>query len=143
MSGLDQPPIGDRMASAPLSIVQNQQENKFEASWATWDLFWEMYPRRLARKEAERAWQRMTREDREAALEALVNWRRVWVTRGEMQFVPYPATWLNGERWTDELPTVNTGPRPAAQAPAKLAEAGAKTEMPEKVRLALAKMRGA
>lgn len=143
MSGLDQPQIGGQMASAPLSIVQNGSENKFEPSWATWDMFWEMYPKRCARKDAEKAWARMSTSDREAALEALVAWRRVWVARGEMQYVPYPATWLNGERWTDELPTVNTGPRPAAQAPAKLAEVGEKTEMPEKVRLALAKMRGA
>ena len=107
---------------------------------ATFEDFWLLYPKRVARKDALKAWQRLTDADRMRALTALVDWRRVWAHK-ELQYVPNAATWINGERFYDELP-VDMSPRPAAQAPAKLAEAGERSVMPDKVRDALAKMRG-
>lgn len=129
------------MASATLKIVENEGEKISEQPWATWETFWDLFPKRVAKRDAEKAWARMSLQDRESAITALVGWRRVWMARGEMQYVPFPATWLNGARWEDELP-VDTTPRPAAQAPAKLVEAGERTQMPDSVRHALAKIRG-
>jgi hypothetical protein len=109
----------------------------------TFDDFWLLYPRRIAKKEAARAWSKVRPDDRSAALVALVNWRRVWASRGDDQFTPYPATWLNGERWTDELPReflqTNLAHRPA---PASVAD-GPRAPIPEHVRSLLAKLRGA
>ena len=28
---------------------------------------------------------------------------KFWQARGDPQFIPYPATWLNGARWEDEI----------------------------------------
>ena len=52
-----------------------------------------------------KAWARMSEADRLAAVTAIADWRQVWRAQGrEIHHVPLPATWLNGERWTDELP---------------------------------------
>ena len=66
---------------------------------------WSLYPRKVARKAAEKAWQKLNSEQRVEAVIALSKWRSVWISRGELDFVPHFSTWLNGERWTDELPT--------------------------------------
>lgn len=60
--------------------------------------------RRVAKKDAHVAWVRMTAAQRAAALTALVDWRQVWFAQGDLDRVVYPATWLNGERWEDDLP---------------------------------------
>jgi len=71
---------------------------------ATFDDFWLIYPRRVAKKDAKRAWDKITPKVQMQALIALADWRQVWLSRGELQYVPHPASWLNGERWDDELP---------------------------------------
>ncbi len=75
----------------------------------TFDDFWLLYPRHIARKDASRAWTRLRPEDQVAALVALVLWRKIWLKRGELDYVPHAATWLNAERWTDEPPAPING----------------------------------
>lgn len=82
----------------PLSLVQAEPQADF-------DTFWLLYPRKVARKAARVAWQRLSPDDCVAAIVGLVGWRRVWIAKGELEYVPHPASWLNGERWTDELPS--------------------------------------
>lgn len=127
---------------AELALVATTEQPQVEH--ATFDDFWLLYPKRVARKDALAAWARMTGAERMDALTALVDWRRVWIARGDLQYAPHAATWLNGERWTDELPDefVRTGGRPSAQVEYKPGEKGEKTAMPDKVREALAKLRG-
>lgn len=83
-----------------LAVVPSET-NVFIPSFAD---FWTLYPKRVARKEAERAWQRLSAAERIDATIAISKWRAVWIARGEMQYVPNGATWLNGARWEDELP---------------------------------------
>lgn len=102
--------------------------------------FWLLYPRKQAKKDARLAWDRIPYTRHVEILTALVEWRRVWIARGEMEFVPYPATWLNGERWEDELPQTNR-PTAAAHVRFERSEPPAKGEMPEHVRTYLAKLK--
>lgn len=70
------------------------------------DQFWDAYPRRTAKADARRAWAKACRvADPAEVIEAA---RRYAADPNlpEMQFVPHPATWLNGGRWSD-------GPLPA------------------------------
>lgn len=72
---------------------------------AAFDRFWEAYPRRQGKEAARKAWTKIRPDDALlaemlAALErqrASDQWRR-----DGGQFIPYPATWLNGRRWEDE-----------------------------------------
>ena len=74
-----------------------------EEEWATWDTFWILWPRKEARKHAEKSWTRLNAGERRAAILVLPDWRRVWAAR-ETQYIPLPASWLNGARWEDEIP---------------------------------------
>lgn len=72
------------------------------------DRFWKLYPRKIGKGNAEKAWKKLKVTqplfDRIcAALAAQVN-SPDWKKDGG-QFIPHPATWLNGKRWEDELPT--------------------------------------
>lgn len=69
----------------------------------TFPQFWNAYPRKVAKKDALKAWIAL---DPDAAviaeILAALEWqRKLW---GDLQFVPHPATYLRSERWTDERP---------------------------------------
>lgn len=66
--------------------------------------FWTLYPRRVSKKDAETAWSKLTPEQEFAALESLPVHVRYWKASGtQTEYLPYPASWIRGERWTDEL----------------------------------------
>lgn len=68
--------------------------------------FWQAYPRRVAKAAALRAFCRaMHKTDIVTLLDAIAKQRAAGLF-DEMRYVPYPATWLNQERWGDEV--VNT-----------------------------------
>ena len=69
------------------------------------DAFWSAYPKKKSKEAARKAFIRI-KPDEEllqtmlTALEAQKN-STDW-TKDNGQFIPYPATWLNGHRWEDE-----------------------------------------
>jgi len=66
--------------------------------------FYSLYPRKMARKDAERAWNRLTSTQQKECLEALPNYLKYWkIKETQKDYIPYPATFLNQERWTDEI----------------------------------------
>src|SRR3990172_10745607 len=70
----------------------------------TFSDFWILYPRHVAKKDALKAWLKIDPGSHAEILTSLASWRGVWLARGEPQYIPYPASWLNGERWEGELP---------------------------------------
>lgn len=82
--------------------------------------FYSAYPRKIARRDAEKAWARLSPSDRELAFQALPAHIAYWAATTEKQFIPYPATWLNGERFHDELEM----PEPKPDTGWKLTEQG-------------------
>lgn len=74
-----------------------QSEAEFEAFWAS-------YPKRVGKGQARRAFKaaraKVDLQTLGAALEAYCE----SVKGSEARFIAHPATWLNGERWTDEAP---------------------------------------
>jgi len=85
-----------------LALVKDEVE--IGAEKVSFDDFWETYPRRQARKEALKAWQRIDPKRYEAVLKGVESWKRSdqWM-RDDGQYIPMPATFLNGERWEDEV----------------------------------------
>lgn len=68
------------------------------------DAFWELYPRKVAKADARKAWKRRKPEEQGRAILALHHHAVYWAATGtEPQYIPHPATWLNGERYDDEL----------------------------------------
>ena len=103
---------------------------------ATWDDFWTLYPRRVAKKDAQKAWAQMSEAQRMSAVVACANWRKIWATK-DAEYLPYPASWLRGERWEDELPSSVSH---ASHVPAQSQEQK-RGEMPAHVRELLARLR--
>lgn len=67
--------------------------------------FWKIYPRRVAKAEARKAWKQVEKLRPPIAdlLKSVYAARasRDW-QRDDGQYIPYPSSWLRGERWDDQ-----------------------------------------
>lgn len=70
------------------------------------DQFWEAYPRKEKKKDAQKAWAKlkMTPDLLTEILAALAKWKKSkeWTSKNG-KYIPHPTTWLNGERWNDVI----------------------------------------
>lgn len=94
---------------------KRETRNCAEGVLEGFDIFWRAYPKKKAKKDARKAFEKISPD---AALLANIlaaldrakasrDWRK-----DAGQFVPYPATWLNGERWEDDTaPIAQQQPR--------------------------------
>ena len=66
--------------------------------------FWQQYPKKVGKLTAKRSWEKLSLENQQKALEAIVEHRKYWVAKGtDWEFIPHASTWLNQERFEDEL----------------------------------------
>lgn len=81
--------------------------------------FWRAWPRKVARRAAERAWRRLRPDAALTAriLEAVrVQAARVWAGK-DLEFIPHAATWLHQARWEDEVPAGRAAEAPRSVVP--------------------------
>lgn len=75
--------------------------------------FWKLYPKKKSRKEAAKAWAKLKPdEDLQQTLITALGSHCVsedWTKDGG-RYVPNASTWINGERWTDELKPASGNP---------------------------------
>jgi hypothetical protein len=73
--------------------------------------FWDAYPRKVSKAAARKAWPKACKKlEAPRLVKAASYWAGLWQQSGtDAQFVPHPATWLNGERWNDEPPRASPG----------------------------------
>jgi hypothetical protein len=77
---------------------------------ALFDRWYEMYPKKRGRLDAEKAWDKIKPKPTEDLVDVMVAKVREWTgsdewTRNGGQYVPNPSTWLNQGRWTDGAPS--------------------------------------
>jgi hypothetical protein len=82
--------------------------------------FYAAYPRKVAKREAIKAWDKLAPDDGliERILDSLERQKASWAAeKQERKFIPYPASWLNGRRWEDELENkpIESKPLPAGR----------------------------
>ena len=66
--------------------------------------FWKLYPRKVAKKDAEKAWNKLTAAQKQKALDTVPMHVVCWCSEcRETHKIPHAATWLNGERFDDEI----------------------------------------
>lgn len=91
---------------------KNKDKDKDKEAAERFETFWKVYPRHVNRKGAEKAFAKLNPDD--ALLQTMISaverqtQTAQWRENGG-QFIPHPATWLNGRRWEDELPAGNGG----------------------------------
>lgn len=65
--------------------------------------FYKAYPKHVGKEAAWRAWRKVKPEEATAILARVeLNKLGEWA-RKDKQYIPNPATWLNGRRWEDEI----------------------------------------
>ena len=63
--------------------------------------WWEHYPRKVGKGQAIKAYRRARKlADHDTLVAAIIQQAETLTARGK-EFTPYPATWLNGQRWED------------------------------------------
>jgi signal recognition particle subunit SEC65/uncharacterized protein YdaU (DUF1376 family) len=77
--------------------------------------FWILYPRKIAKKRASDSWKKLCKE----SLKEKPTWKEISMAirkqvitnqlGEEEQYIPHPATWLNGKRWKDEIKILKNG----------------------------------
>jgi hypothetical protein len=88
--------------------------------------FWAEYPKKKGKVEALKSWMRIKPNEklRKIIIGAVVIAKSQdfdWIREGG-KFIPYPATYLNGERWNDEItksPTPAANRKPSFKQPAE------------------------
>lgn len=95
----------------PQPLTINQQPTTIPPADAEivdedFERFWSVYPKRIARRAAEKAWKSAIKR---AAFEVILAGAKRYadhpdVFRADGQFIKAPATWLNADCWTDEIP---------------------------------------
>lgn len=71
------------------------------------ELWWQGYPRKIAKADAAKAWKRARRStDADTLTTALAASVRAWRAQGRAtEHIPHAASWLNGRRWEDQPDT--------------------------------------
>ena len=77
--------------------VLDQKEMWFES-------FWEIYPKHQDKKKAKQKFLKLCTDEKkyQEIMDGLRNVLPVWAKK-DNKYIPMPTTWLNGERWNDEV----------------------------------------
>lgn len=79
------------------------------------DRFWAIYPRRIGKGAARKAWTTAITTTTPDTIIAGLQRYAPTRTGQDPQYTPHPATWLNQQRWEDEPETPHTGPQTRRQ----------------------------
>jgi len=94
----------DKVGLSALSAhTEAKADSEADSVTKAFNEFWTVYPRKAAKKDAEKAFPKAIKKVRlETMLVAIRSQARGegW-TKDAGKFIPYPASWLNGERWND------------------------------------------
>ena len=100
---------------ANVPVIQSNPKDARAAVKENFAAFWSAYPRHTDKQAALRAFEKLKPDETmmQTMLAAIERQKQSaqWTKDGG-QFIPHPATWLNGRRWEDELPAQGAG-RPA------------------------------
>ena len=92
----------------PTNTIKGKESKVNNIYSVGFSLFWEKYPKKLAKRDAEKAFAKIAPDEKLLGiiLTALEIWKQSedWIKENG-KYIPYPATWLNGRRWEDEIKT--------------------------------------
>ena len=82
-----------------MEITTNEKDNSGD-----FEVFWLAYPRKQGKQMAKKAWSKLNPAQREKAQAEILNHIKYWSLHETAQcFIPHCSTWLNQERFEDEL----------------------------------------
>ena len=85
----------DTVDSTAIAVVDKASE---------FNKFWQLYPRKQSKASALKSWNKVKPLEYDKIFESLpVFIKSEQWTKSNGEFIPYPATWLNQQRWNDEV----------------------------------------
>lgn len=93
-------------------LINHSNKPLKEPPETAFEEFWELYPKKVDRGHALKAWKRIIKGgvSKDDVIEGLTTQLPIFASK-EIDYIPYPATWLNGERWRDKIKTKDQGRR--------------------------------
>lgn len=76
----------------------------------SFDAFWEVWPNKVAKAAAEKAWKKLSAPDRAQATEAVPVWFSAWRRQNPQASPIHPASYLNQRRWEDQMGEAQADP---------------------------------
>ena len=93
--------------------IRNQKDISHAGEDSDFTAFWSAYPRKVAKPAALKAWRSAKHRPPLAELLVALDRHKGSEQWQAARFIPHPATWLNGQRWDDQLPTAEERKPPA------------------------------
>lgn len=86
-------------------IKENKQRKDESEIMALFESFWKVYPKKVAKKKAKQSWKSVckNKETYNAIMKALTTQIVIHKWDKNNRYCPHPATWLNQERWNDDV----------------------------------------
>jgi DNA-binding transcriptional MocR family regulator len=88
----------------------NNNNNEDKIYICSFESFWRVYPKRVAKKKANDIYNRIatSKKIEECIMQGLQNYIKKWRSeKTDVQYIPNPTTWLNQKRWEDEIQISN------------------------------------
>jgi hypothetical protein len=83
------------------TVIDNESGNEPKKAKIEFSVFWDLYNHKIGDKPgAEKKWNKLPLEIQQKAISILPAYLK---TIKDKQFQPHPATWLNQERWNNEI----------------------------------------
>jgi hypothetical protein len=101
--GIPRSTARNRASSLPPSTLLPPPSGADAPRSEEFDSFWSAYPRKEGKGQAKRAWAGALRKAPPDVVMAGLAAQLPSLAARERQYIPLPATWLNGERWGDEV----------------------------------------
>lgn len=100
--------ISENLISENLTLKKTITKENYnsENNIQAFEEFWNLYPRKVGKGGAQSAFLKACKK---VEPEIIMNALTAYVNSGrlpEMQFIPHASTWLNQERWTDDISAV-------------------------------------
>jgi uncharacterized protein YdaU (DUF1376 family) len=101
----------ESQTKAKKSLTTNHKpETINQLSDDRFDVFWKQYPRKVAKPNALKAWAKLKVDDI-VLKKMLVAISEQGLASRDQQYIPHPASWLNGKRWEDEIVNSPSSPK--------------------------------
>lgn len=93
----------------------NVKEYQVKDNPSDFDRFWKLYPRKVGVGAARNAFEKACKKvDADTIIEAIDRYAKQ-PNLPDLQFIPHASTWLNQERWNDDLSAIGSNPTSVAK----------------------------
>lgn len=94
----------DKNINTNISCNENSEIEVLDQKEMWFESFWEIYPKHQDKKKAKQKFLKLCKDEKkyQEIMQGLRNVLPVWAKK-DTKYIPMPTTWLNGERWNDEV----------------------------------------